>query len=128
MIGEQIQARITELNLTQAEAAEKLGITQSRLNLYINDKREPNCEFIMKICETFDISPNYLFNFNVAQAFLKEEILEETLRYIEKYKKENKKDFSAEKLAHIIPIIYEVVLTEENPKKTIEWVIEAANK
>ena len=66
MIGERLKQRITELGLTQQRAADQLEISQSRLNQYLKDKREPDSQMFCKICRTFGITPNWLYGFEEA--------------------------------------------------------------
>ena len=49
---------------SQTAVAEKLGVSQPRLNQYINGKREADYAFIAKFCRYFHITPNYLFEFD----------------------------------------------------------------
>ena len=63
MIGERLNQRISELGLTQQRAADQLEISQSRLNQYLKNKREPDAQMFCKICHTFAVSPNWLYGF-----------------------------------------------------------------
>lgn len=49
---------------SQTAIAEKLGVSQPRLNQYINGKREADYAFVAKFCRYFRITPNYLFEFD----------------------------------------------------------------
>ena len=49
---------------SQTAIAEKLGVSQPRLNQYINGKREADYAFLAKFCRYFHITPNYLFEFD----------------------------------------------------------------
>ena len=44
MIGERLNQKISELGLTQQRAADQLEISQSRLNQYLKNKREPDAQ------------------------------------------------------------------------------------
>ena len=48
------------LNLTQKEAAEKLGISVTCYGGYEQGYREPDFKTLIKICKTFGISADYL--------------------------------------------------------------------
>lgn len=63
MIGERLHQRISELGLTQQRAADQLEISQSRLNQYLKNKREPDAQMFCRICRTFGVSPNWLYGF-----------------------------------------------------------------
>ena len=132
MIGEKLKQRLTELGLTQQRAADQLEISQSRLNQYLKDKREPDSQMLCKICRTFDITPNWLYGFedtvpNKASK-LNKKALETAVLFLKKYEESHKKVFSVEKSARVITVVYEIIVseTEENAQKAIDWVIEAA--
>ena len=59
-----ISTRLKELRLeeelTQKELAEKLGITQDSISLWEKGKRMPDTGYIIKLCEIFQISADYL--------------------------------------------------------------------
>ena len=61
MIGDKLRELIKMNGYNQYTASEKLGISQGGLNLWINNKRIPSAEDIKKICDTFGVSANYLF-------------------------------------------------------------------
>lgn len=58
--------KIRENNLTQAELAKKIGISESTLNFSLRNKRPFKQDEIIKICEILCISlesvENYFFN------------------------------------------------------------------
>lgn len=131
MIGERLKQRIAELNLTQQRAADQLDISQSRLNQYLKDKREPNAQMLCKICHTFGISPNRLYGFEETSdsqtSKINKEALETALLFLKKYEEKHQKTFSADKSARIIMVFYDIIVSEsvENAQKAIDWIIEA---
>ncbi|TWB42595.1 helix-turn-helix protein [Nitrospirillum pindoramense] len=46
--------------MTDAEVAERLGLSQPRYARYVTDKREPDFELLVRICNLLDITPNDL--------------------------------------------------------------------
>ena len=132
MIGERLKIRISELNLTQQRAADQLGISQSRLNQYLKDKREPDAQMFCKICRTFAITPNWLYGFEDSSPAdlqkINKEALETAILFLKRYEEKHKKSFSAEKSARIITVVYDIILSEslENAQKALDWIIEAA--
>lgn len=56
-LQEAIELRMYEMNLTQKEAAEMLGISQPRMSSLINGKFEPTLSLARKIAKVFDIMP-----------------------------------------------------------------------
>jgi transcriptional regulator with XRE-family HTH domain len=59
-IGEIIQNLRKERGLTQAQLAEKLGISKSAVIHYENNNRKPNFEALAKLAHFFQVSPTYL--------------------------------------------------------------------
>ena len=49
-----------ERNLSQREAAAKLGVSQALLSHYENDAREPNFDFVIRACDYYGVSADYL--------------------------------------------------------------------
>ena len=131
MIGERLHQRISELGLTQQRAADQLEISQSRLNQYLKNKREPDAQMFCRICRTFGVSPNWLYGFeeNVPAELPKidKTALESAVLFLKKYEESHNKSFSADRSARIIAVVYDIIVSEssENAQKAIEWVIEA---
>lgn len=49
-----------EKGLSQRQAATELGISQALLSHYENDAREPKLEFVLKACEYYSVTADYL--------------------------------------------------------------------
>ena len=49
-----------EKGLSQRRAAADLNISQALLSHYENDAREPKLEFIIKACEYYEVSADYI--------------------------------------------------------------------
>ena len=49
-----------ERNLSQREAASKLGVSQALLSHYENDAREPKFDFLIRACDYYNVSADYL--------------------------------------------------------------------
>jgi|GEM_PF-1019567 len=49
-----------EKGLSQRRAAEDLGVSQALLSHYENDAREPKLEFVIKACNYYDVSADYI--------------------------------------------------------------------
>lgn len=58
--GQRIARRRKSRKLKQTELAEKLGISNNHLSAIENGKENPSLEMLMKICETLEITPDYL--------------------------------------------------------------------
>ena len=57
---EKLREQRKELNLTQKEAAEKLGVSVTCYGGYEQGYREPDFKTLIKICKTFNVSADYL--------------------------------------------------------------------
>ncbi|WXR61197.1 helix-turn-helix transcriptional regulator [Peptostreptococcaceae bacterium AGR-M142] len=62
MLSEKMKLLRKELNLTQAELAERLNITRSALSLYELGKRQPDFETLNKIADFFQVTTDYLLD------------------------------------------------------------------
>ena len=49
-----------ERNLSQREAAAKLGVSQALLSHYENDAREPKFDFVIRACDYYGVSADFL--------------------------------------------------------------------
>ena len=49
-----------EKKLSQREAAAELGVSQALLSHYENDAREPKHDFVIKACDYYDVTADYL--------------------------------------------------------------------
>lgn len=63
MIARRMKLIVENSGESQTFVAEKLGVSQPRLNQYINGKREADYAFVAKFCRYFHTTPNYLFEF-----------------------------------------------------------------
>ena len=49
-----------ERNLSQRQAAAELGISQALLSHYENGLREPRLEFVVRVCDYYGVSADYV--------------------------------------------------------------------
>jgi len=49
-----------EKGLSQRRAAADLGISQALLSHYENDAREPRLEFVVKVCDYYGVTADYI--------------------------------------------------------------------
>ena len=63
-IAEKITRRMKELNLNQAELAEKSGLTQQAISQYMRGKVKPGFDSIEALLEGLEVSANWLFKDN----------------------------------------------------------------
>ncbi len=56
-VPELISASLEEKNITQKELAQKIGVSPSRINDYINGRAEPTLKIARLLCKILDISP-----------------------------------------------------------------------
>lgn len=59
-IGVRITKLRKQLNLTQQELSDKIGITRAALSHYEKDRREPDTSTIVKLSDFFQVSTDYL--------------------------------------------------------------------
>ena len=49
-----------EKGLSQRQAATELGISQALLSHYENDAREPKLDFVVKVCDYYEVTSDYI--------------------------------------------------------------------
>lgn len=65
LIGDNIQKFRKQANMTQADLADELGVSQSAVYYWEKGKREPNTETILKLLEIFHISLENLYGIEI---------------------------------------------------------------
>ena len=119
MIANRMKFLVNNSGKSQTVIAEKLGISQPRLNQYLNGKREPDYAFLVKFCRYFDTTPNYLFNFSSDD--LNEPILDcaiNIIKNIEIWANEHKIFYSPEAKAELFRLIFKKMYNL--PEKQLE--------
>jgi transcriptional regulator with XRE-family HTH domain len=64
MIGKKLKEAARAKGLADAKVAEMLGISPERYGNYALDKREPDFDILIRICQVLGVTPNYLFGFD----------------------------------------------------------------
>lgn len=82
--GKRLKERREQLHITQSQLAEKLGITKGAVGNYENGVSSPKEEILLKIFDTLEVEPNYLFQ----DSFTKSDFLcsLKEQEYIKKYR------------------------------------------
>lgn len=65
-IGSQIEELLYDKNISQKRLAEDLKISPSTLNGYIRDYREPDAETLKILANYFDVTIDYLLEYNAS--------------------------------------------------------------
>lgn len=66
-IGQRVRMCRRALHLTQAEVAEKIGVSGSFLGHIERGMREPSMETLVNLCQVLNISPNELLGLEYAE-------------------------------------------------------------
>ncbi|KRO22209.1 MULTISPECIES: helix-turn-helix domain-containing protein [Lactococcus] len=91
--GDKLRALRMKKNLTQNDLAARLGIVGASVSSYEKNKQYPSVEVLIQLCQTFDVSADYLLglsddkNFNTST--LTEEQLQIVLRLINEFEQSN---------------------------------------
>ncbi len=62
-IGDKMKEVLQASKISQYKAAEMLGVSQPRLNQWLNNGREPGQQDIVAFCNVFKVTPNFLYGF-----------------------------------------------------------------
>jgi len=68
MFNENFKALRQARGLTQAQMADKLGISISAVSMYEQGRRKPDNDMLRKICEKFRVSTDSLLGINVKES------------------------------------------------------------
>ena len=60
ILGDRIKKERENLNLSREDLAKKIGVSYSAIAMYEQGNREPNTSLLIKLCETFNCSMDYL--------------------------------------------------------------------
>lgn len=62
LITDEIRRKMNEANLNQIEAAEKLGVSKSRINELLSGKRALNLNLVKRLRDNFGISADFILD------------------------------------------------------------------
>ncbi len=71
--GDNLRTLIEERNLTQKELAKQLNIAPSTMGSYVQNTREPDFSTLKLLAKYFDVSTDYLLDFNSNQTISHQE-------------------------------------------------------
>lgn len=71
--GDNLRALIEERNLTQKELAKQLNLAPSTMGSYVQNTREPDFSTLKLLAKYFDVSTDYLLDFNSNQTISHQE-------------------------------------------------------
>ena len=75
-MGKRIKTRRNELNITQLQLAEKIGISNNHLSSIENGKDVPRLENFVRICECLNTRPDYLLLGSISSNNVPQNIIE----------------------------------------------------
>ncbi len=94
--GAKIRSLRENLELSQQEVSEKIGCSSKVLSNYELGKREPDFETLIKLCDFFNVTADYLLDRTDNPKYFKEMILnaqsETLLHYFDKLPEQYKND------------------------------------
>lgn len=71
--GNNLRTLLEERNLTQKELAKQLNLAPSTMGSYVQNTREPDFDTLKMIAKYFDVSLDYLLDFNSDQTISHQE-------------------------------------------------------
>ena len=66
-VGERLEARIAALEISQAEAARRCGLSPARFNNYVKSTRTPDIDTLMSMAKAMETTTDYLLGFSSAE-------------------------------------------------------------
>jgi DNA-binding XRE family transcriptional regulator len=63
MLKSRIKVRLAELDMTQQELSEKLGVNKQTINSWVNSRANPTLETAFKIADILDCTVDCLFTY-----------------------------------------------------------------
>lgn len=66
-IVKNIKALRAFLQLTQAQFADAIGVSEGLISMLERAEREPSAGFVARICQTFHVRPNTLYDRDMVQ-------------------------------------------------------------
>ena len=66
MLGRRIASLRRKAGLSQAELAERLGVSPSAVGMYEQGRREPSCDILIALAREFRVSLDYLLTGQLA--------------------------------------------------------------
>ena len=110
-IGKFIAERRKELNLTQMQLAEKLGITDRAVSKWENGKAMPDSSIMLELCEILQISVNDLLHGEVITMENYNKELENTLvDMVQQKEKNDKRLLDLQVVICVTAIVYYLVM------------------
>ena len=82
MIAEKIKILRENKGLSQKSLADKLGITRSSVNAWEMGISVPSTQYIVELASLFDVSTDYLLNFNDRKAINIEGLSDKEIKII----------------------------------------------
>lgn len=80
--GDKLRALRTEKKMTQSELATLLGVVGASVSSYEISRKYPSIEILIKICQIFDVSADYLLGFSDDKAFNTATLTDEQLQIV----------------------------------------------
>lgn len=115
-IGNGLDKLLKRLKITQAAAAEKLGIGKSRLNQYIKNTREPDGKMLSLICDTFSTTPNVLYDIDIPD--FNKALFSEIFIAMDKWLQKNGFELESKDKIDLAFILYEEISLEPEEQRT----------
>ena len=83
-LGQRMRKLRKRNHYTQADVAKALGVSPSAIGMYEQDRRVPDKETLLKICDFFDVSSDYMLG-HLSKPEKMSEVLDEFNKKLEEY-------------------------------------------
>ena len=83
-LGERIRAARNEKHLTQQELADKVDLVKGSISAYEKSLKYPSVEVLIKLCNYFNVSSDYLLGLSDEKEIKKYDLTEEQMELVTK--------------------------------------------
>lgn len=82
--GDKLRELRTERNMTQEELANRLGIVKATVSGYETSQTYPSIEVLIKLCDIFDVTSDYLLGRSESRTLLKSDLTDEQVFIVQR--------------------------------------------
>lgn len=82
--GDKLKELRTERNMTQEDLAKRLDIVKATVSGYETSQTYPSIEVLLKLCDIFDVTSDYLLGRSESRVLLKSDLTDEQIFIVQR--------------------------------------------